>query len=100
MMVELNQENRDRLKSGLAVTAFHALLGYALITGLGIEVQREVGEQLKMFDVTEEPPPPPAEPPPAQEEISEKRQTKDPEGAASLRTYGTRPPPSSRRRPR
>jgi protein TonB len=83
MMVELNQENRDRLKSGLAVTAFHALLGYALITGLGIDVQREVGEQLKMFDVREEPPPPPAEPPPAQEELSEKRQTKDPEGAAS-----------------
>jgi protein TonB len=83
MMVELSQENRDRLKSGLAVTAFHALLGYALITGLGIDVQREVGEQLKMFDVTEEPPPPPVELPPPQEEKSEKRQIKDPEGAAA-----------------
>jgi len=82
-MLQVNEQNRDRIKSGVAVTAFHALLGYALITGLGVDVRREVSEQLKMFDVTEEPPPPPIEPPPPQEERSENRKTKDPEGAAS-----------------
>jgi protein TonB len=92
-MLQLTPENRDRIKSGIAVTAFHALLGYALITGLGIDVREEVGERLKMFDVTEEPPPPPAEPPPAQEEQSENRRTKDPEGAASPANLRDTPSP-------
>jgi protein TonB len=65
------------------VAAFHALLGYAFITGLGFDVVREAGEQLKMFDVTEELPPPPVEEPPPAGPMTEKKKTPDPEGAAA-----------------
>jgi protein TonB len=78
-----DEKNRDRIKSALGVAAFHGLLGYAFLTGLGFDVVAEVSDELKMFDVTEEPPPPPAEIPPPDEARSEKNQTKDPEGAAS-----------------
>lgn len=84
MLVQANQDrNKDRIKSIIGVAVFHALVGYAFITGLGFEVATEVSEQLKMFDVTEELPPPPVELPPAEVEQSDKQQTKDPEGAAA-----------------
>lgn len=49
----------DRIKSAAGVAALHALLGYALIAGLGIDVQRGIDDTLKVFDVPVEPPPPP-----------------------------------------
>jgi protein TonB len=82
-MAQAKQDNRDRVKSAIGVAAFHALLGYAFITGLGFDVVREASEQLKMFDVTEELPPPPVEPPPPAGPMTQKKKTPDPEGAAA-----------------
>jgi protein TonB len=83
-MQQLSQEQRDRLKSGVAVAALHALLGYAFLTGLGAEVVRQVGQELKLFEPVEEPPPPPAEPPPPEKvKKSKVAKPKDPEGAAA-----------------
>lgn len=75
-MAQLTQ-NPDRLKAVIGVAAFHALLGYALISGLGYQVARDVSENLKVFDVSEPPPPPP------EEEPAPKERTKEPEGAAA-----------------
>ncbi|MDP8913855.1 MAG: energy transducer TonB, partial [Pseudomonadota bacterium] len=83
MMLQVKQENRDRIKSAIGVAAFHALLGYALITGLGFDVVTQVSNELKLFDAVEEPPPPPAEPPPPKKTSSAAPKPKDPEGAAS-----------------
>lgn len=47
-----------------AVVLFHAIIGYAFITGLAYNVVKKVAEDLKTFDVAEEPPPPPEQPPP------------------------------------
>lgn len=46
------------------VVLFHALIGYAFITGLAYNVVKKVADDLKTFDVQEEPPPPPEQPPP------------------------------------
>ena len=59
-MAELHRRS-DRLRSGAGVALIHALLGYALLTGLGIDVPRRAGASLKLFDVTA-PPPRPEEP--------------------------------------
>lgn len=90
----LNQDmNRDRLKSVLGVAVFHALLGYALVVGLGFDVVQQVSEELKMFDVAEElPPPPVVEPPPAGPMTKEKK-TPNPEGAASPANLKDTPTP-------
>jgi protein TonB len=94
MMLQLSQENRDRIKSALGVAAFHFLLGYAFLTGLGFEVAGTVSEELKMFDVFEEPPPPPAEPAPPEKVLkSAEAKPKDPEGAASPANLKDTPSP-------
>lgn len=82
-MPQMTEQNRDRVRSAIVVAAFHALLGYALLTGLGFDVPAQVGEQLKLFDAVEEPPPPPAEPPPPKTTKANRPKPKDPEGAAS-----------------
>ncbi len=46
------------------VAILHALLGYALITGLAYNVVKKVAADLKTFNVEEEPPPPEEKPPP------------------------------------
>ncbi len=46
------------------VAVLHALLGYALITGLAYNVVKKVAADLKTFNVEEEPPPPEEKPPP------------------------------------
>jgi protein TonB len=60
------QLDGDRIKSAAAAVAFHAVLGYALVAGLGIDVGRKAGETMKLFDIAPEAPPPPVEtlPPP------------------------------------
>ncbi len=93
MALQIDQEKRDRLKSAVAVAAFHALLGYALINGLGFEVVRQAGAEFKLFDVTEEPPPPPAKPAPPAKVESKIAKPKDPEGAASPANLRDTPSP-------
>lgn len=52
-------DTRDRITSAVGVAALHAVLGYALITGLGVDVRRGIDNTLKVFDVPVEPPRPP-----------------------------------------
>lgn len=86
---------QDRYKSAVAVTAFHALLGYAFLTGLGADFAGAVDEQLKMFDV---PPlvPPPEPVQPSRELANERAERvkpapKEPEGAAAPPNIKSRP---------
>ncbi len=51
------------------VALLHALLGYALVTGLAYNIVKKAAEDLKTFDVEEEPPPPEEEPPPPPENV-------------------------------
>jgi protein TonB len=84
----IKDRNRDRIKAALGVAAFHALLGYALITGLGTRIATRVSDQLKAFDVLPEPPPPPPqEPEPATE------RTPQEEGAAAPPNLKAKPSP-------
>lgn len=50
--------NHDRVAGLIFVASVHAVLGYALIIGLGFDLVRSVSGGLKVFDVVEEPPPP------------------------------------------
>lgn len=54
----------SKIASIAIVILIHALLGYAFVTGLAMNVIKSVSEDLKTFDVEEEPPPPEEEPPP------------------------------------
>lgn len=54
----------SRIVAIVIVALVHAVLGYALITGLAYNVVKKVAEDLNTFDVKEEPPPPEEEPPP------------------------------------
>ena len=67
---------RDRIKAVAGVAALHALLFYAFISGLGIDRRAELGDPLKVFDVSEAPPPP-------EESVPAKVAVAAPEGAAS-----------------
>lgn len=87
--------NRDRVKSAGIVAVIHALLGYALIVGMGFDVAPTASEQLKTFDVLPEPPPPPApvvEPPKPKTEKTAPKAEK-PEGAASPKNLKDTPSP-------
>ena len=46
------------------VGLFHAVIGYAFVTGLAFNVAKKVVQDLKTFDVAAEEPPPPEAPPP------------------------------------
>ena len=87
----------DRIKSGIAVAAFHALIGYALIMGLGIDLASAVEDRLKIFSVPPEALPPPLEETkPPQEPTKEKAERvkaapKDPEGAAAPPNIKSKP---------
>ena len=99
MLAHLYEErNRDRIKSALGVAAFHAVLGYALLAGLGFEVPAAVSEQLKLINLAEEPPPPPIKEPKPVEVRTEKESVKKaraekPEGAASPPNLTSTPTP-------
>jgi periplasmic protein TonB len=74
----MNQtSSSERIKSAVAVAGFHALLGYAFIAGLGVDVAERAGETLKLFDVAEPPPPP------IEQVIPAERRTEAPEGEAA-----------------
>ncbi len=53
------RDGKDRVKAAFGVAVFHLLLGWAFITGLGTEVRKAIGEELKIFEVPSEPPRPP-----------------------------------------
>lgn len=76
------------MKAAVGVAAFHALLGYALISGLGYEVVTKVADNLKIIDIRDEPPPPPIE-----ETVRPKEKAKDPEGAAAPPSLKAKPTP-------
>jgi periplasmic protein TonB len=89
-------QNQDRIKSAVGVAAFHVLLGYAFITGLGIDVAADVDERLKVFAIPVEPPPPIEEAIPPKEKTKERAPRlrpapKDPEGAAAPPNIKSRP---------
>lgn len=90
-------QNQDRVKSAVGVAAFHALLGYAFVTGLGADVAQAVDEKLKLFDVPAVPLPPPIdEAVPLEDKTKEpaprlKPAPKDPEGAAAPPNIKSRP---------
>lgn len=73
----------DRLKSGLAVAAIHALLVYALLHGLGAPLQRSLPDVPRLIRITLDEPPPPQTPAPADTEDRALAKPKNPEGAAS-----------------
>jgi len=99
MMVraDFQPSNRDRVKSGLAVAAIHALLGYALIAGLEVRTRAALIDSLTLVDLAADP-----LPPPVPENIPAPDKTPEPEGAASppnLRANPTEtvvPPPAIR----
>lgn len=58
-MTNIGQEgNHDRIAGLIFVASVHAVLGYALIIGLGFDLPRSFTGALKVFDVVEELPPP------------------------------------------
>lgn len=77
---------QDRIRAAIGVAAFHALLGYALVTGLGYHVVSATSERLTLFDVAPEPPPPPPL-------VPAKVESKAPEGAASPANLQAAPAP-------
>lgn len=54
----------NRTAAIVVVAILHAILGYAIVTGLAYNVIKKAAEDLKTFDVEEEPPPPEETPPP------------------------------------
>lgn len=86
--------SRERIASALGVAVVHALIGYALITGLRLEVPQRVADELKLIEVL-----PPAEPPRPRPKVEHKVKAERPEGEASppnLRAEPTQivlPPP-------
>jgi protein TonB len=59
-----HSESSSRTVSIVIVAIIHAILGYAFVTGLGMQYVKKAAEQLNVIDVKEEPPPPDEEPPP------------------------------------
>lgn len=77
MTVALSSRN-DRIKAALGAAIIQAVLGYALIMGLAVNVSAVVDDGLKLFQIAPEPPPPPIDP-----VIPHQVQSEKPEGAAS-----------------
>lgn len=59
-----HSQSSSRTISIIIVALIHAVLGYAFVTGLGVQYIKKAAEQLNVIDVKEEPPPPEEEPPP------------------------------------
>ncbi|HVH49704.1 MAG TPA: energy transducer TonB [Sphingomicrobium sp.] len=59
----------NRTAAIVIVAILHAILGYAIVTGLAYNVIKKAAEDLKTFDVEEEPPPPEETPPPPPENV-------------------------------
>lgn len=90
----LRSRNGDRVKAALGTAALQALLAYALIAGLRVDIPAVVNDSLKVFGILAPPPPPPPE-----KSVPHPKKSKKPEGAASppnlesKRTEVVAPPP-------
>ena len=82
-MSRLHADPQDRLKSALGVTFIHALIGYALLTGLGYTTVPRPVDVPRLIDVSLDQPAPPAKPPLPEPTTRDTRKPKDPEGAAA-----------------
>jgi protein TonB len=81
-------EQRERAGAAAFVLILHALLAWALVTGLGVEVVREVASRLKVISIAADPPPPP-EP----KSVPAPVRVPEPEGAAAPPSLKSRPSP-------
>jgi protein TonB len=81
------QAKRERLKAAAAVALLHLAIGYALVSGLGVRIVRDLAPQLKLFDVALPPPPP------APKTVPARQRTPRPEGAASPTSLKASPSP-------
>lgn len=90
-MLRVGERDRDRIRSAVAVIAIHALLGWALLRGLGVELTQPADRHLKLIDLLQEPPPPPAVP--AEPDTAEAAVAKpaESEGAAAPANLADRP---------
>lgn len=59
-----HSQSSSRTISTIVVVLIHAVLGYAFVTGLGIQYVKKVATELNVIDVADEPPPPEEPPPP------------------------------------
>ena len=90
---------RGRVYAIIAVALLHALLAYAVVTGLAYNFMKKAAEDLKTFDVQEEPPPPPEPPPPDQPQpqtppiVSPPPLVRMPSPAPPMVTVPSAPPP-------
>lgn len=93
-MYQEERWSRERIASAMGVALVHALLGYALITGLKFELPQRVTDELKLIDIL-----PPPDPPKPETKVPHRIKSKRPEGEASppnLRAEPTQivlPPP-------
>lgn len=81
-------ERRERAGAAAFVLLLHALLLWALVSGLAVEVARDVVSRLKVVSIAE-PPPPPPEPQPVPAPV----RVPEPEGAAAPPSLKSRPSP-------
>ncbi|HYJ30458.1 MAG TPA: TonB family protein [Allosphingosinicella sp.] len=77
----------DRGKAAAAVALLHVALGWAIVSGLGVDFRRTVGEPLRIFSIDVPPPPP------LQTTIPAPIRRPDPEGAAAPPSLKARPTP-------
>lgn len=94
--VPLSQaQAHDRIKAVIGVAFFHALIGYAFIFGLGVDVAGAIDNPLKLFEIASDPIPPPQTTPASEKSKQRtprvKQARKNPEGSAA--------PPNLRSRP-
>jgi protein TonB len=70
--------SRERTVSAVGVGLVHALLGYALITGLRFELPQRVTDELKLIDILPQP-----DPPKPEVKVPHRVKAKRPQGEAS-----------------
>ena len=56
-------DNSERIKAVAGVILVHAALGFAILSGLNVNIVEQTVERLKAFDINDPPPPPPITPP-------------------------------------
>ncbi len=83
----------ERAKAAVIVAGLHGLLGYALITSLGESIVRQLGAELKVFEVRETPPPPPPAPIPARSRTEARAGAASPVSLKAQPTPIIAPPP-------
>ena len=85
MLLAENRSRSERARAGALVAALHALIGWALLTGLGVDIVRSAASPLRVFNVAVPPPPDRTVPAPVR--------VRAPEGAAAPPSLHARPTP-------